>query len=271
MAVKIKPRDFLKEVIGHLRDSDLQWIAGSLAFSTVLSLVPFFALTLSVFQSIGGLEFLEPKVQSLMLQYFRQAVGGEATTVLRKIIMRLQPGTIGITSALFLLVTSLKLLQDIEKGISRMWERKVARSFGRRVLVSWALLVIFTFFLAIYTGFRSMDFVKPFAKANKELLDFAVVGFGLFLFYKFLPPAQVRWRSALFSALTAGIALVALQGSFALITKAFFQHNKIYGSLAAIPLLLTWVLFVWYVILAGAALTASIDKALKLKAKITDA
>jgi membrane protein len=247
-------------VHSQFQKSDLRWVAGSLAFSTVLSLVPFLALTLSLFQTFGGLEFLEPKVEQLLLQYFQQAVGQEASLVLKKILSRLQSNSIGLTSFVFLLFTSLRLLQDIQNGINRMWRPHVHRSFFRRVLASWLLLVAITFALAAYTGLRSLDFLKPILRTQKESLDFLVFSLGLYLFYKYLPQSKVRWQSALSAAICAGIGLVALQSSFSWITKTFFQLSKIYGSLATIPLLLTWVLLLWYVILAGAALAASLDK-----------
>lgn len=253
-------RKTTSEIMQHFRDSDLRWVAGSLAYSTVLSLVPFVVLTLAVFQMIGGLETLEPIVQSLFLQYFREAVGSEASQILKKILTRVRPEALGLTSLFFLIFTSLRLLQDIESGISSMWSRTTSRPLLKKLLVSWIFLVFFTGGLAVYTGFRSLDFLKPIVNTQRELLDYTVVILGLFGIYKYLPPAKVRSRSAVISALIAGLGLMALQSSFALITKKFFTFSKIYGSLATIPLLLMWVLFVWYVILAGAALTASLDK-----------
>jgi membrane protein len=249
-----------KTVWRQIHDSDLRWVAGSLAFSTVLSLVPFFALTLTLFQVFGGLDFLEPKVQHLLLQYFKEAVGQDATVVLRKTIMRLKSHSIGWTSFVFLLFTSLRLLQDIQNGINQMWKPKIKRPLLSQILTSWLLLVAITLGLAAYTGIRSLDFLKPVLNARKEVLDFCVFAVGLLLFYKMLPQEKVRWRSAIISALLAALGLVALQKSFAWITKTFFQLGKIYGSLATIPLLLMWVLILWYVILAGAALAASLEK-----------
>lgn len=254
-----KTRSLLRDVWTHFQDSDLRWVAGSLAFSTVLSLVPFLALTLALFQKFGGLEFLEPKVQQLFLQYFQQAVGNEASLVLKKVLQRLQSNTVGLTSFIFLLFTSLRLLQDIQNGINRMWKTKKKRPLLRQIFTSWLLLFSITIALAAYTGVRSLDFLKPILKGRKEILDFTVFGVGLFLLYKLLPMARVRWQSALTAAIFAGLGLVVLQNSFAWITKSFFQLSKIYGSLATIPLVLTWVLFLWNVILAGAALAASLD------------
>lgn len=259
----IRYRKFKKisrSIWSHLKASDLRWVAGSLAFSTVLALVPFLALTLTVFQLFGGLDFLVPKVQSLLLQYFQEAMGIEASNILKRIISQLKPKTLGLTSALFLLFASLRLLQDIEIGISRMWQIKLPRPLFRRILVPWLLFTAFTLLLAAYIGFRSLDFVQPVLKTGKGAFDFIVLCLGLFLLYKYLPPVRVRALSALRAAAVAGVGVLALQSSFSILMKSFFFFSKIYGSLATIPLLLIWVLLLWYVILAGAALTAILDK-----------
>lgn len=244
-----------------MKDSDLRWVAGSLAYSTVLSLVPFLALTVAVFQLIGGLDFLEPKVQGLFLQYFKEAVGTEAAQMVRGVLKRLKPETLGIPSLIFLVVASFRLLQDTEKGINKMWSKEDrGRSVLKRFLVSWVLLASFLVLLSVYLGFRSVEALQPLIKGQRGILDFLVLSLGLFLLYKWIPKAQVRSKSALIAGLCAGLGLVALQGSFAWITKRFFQISKIYGPLATVPLFLMWILFLWYVVLAGAALSASLDK-----------
>ena len=47
----------------QLKQGEIRMVAGALAFSTVLAMIPFLAVMLSVFQLIGGLEFLVPKIQ----------------------------------------------------------------------------------------------------------------------------------------------------------------------------------------------------------------
>ncbi|MEK6774709.1 MAG: YihY/virulence factor BrkB family protein [Bdellovibrionota bacterium] len=244
----------------QLVKSEIHLIAAALAYSSLLSLIPFLALTLAIFQMIGGLEFLYPKVQFLFLDYFKTTAGTEASLVAKKIFDRIQAKTLGTSAAIILFFTSWRLLHDIEAGIQKMWSKNSPRPLVKRIFLSWLLILIFPLFLAIYVSFRSLDAIIPFFKANTPMIDFIVAILGLFLIYKIIPDAKVRNRAALSGALFAAIGIAALKASFTYLAKGAFSLNKIYGSLAAIPLLLFWILLLWYIVLFGVLVCSSVQK-----------
>lgn len=233
-------------------------MAGALAFSTVLALIPFLAVTLSVFQLIGGLEFLVPKIQGLFFRYFREALGSEATQILRSITMKVNPKTLGTTAAAFLVFTSFRLLQDMEYGINRMWKTQHSRPLHKRWGLATILMLLIPVVLACYAGIRSVGILKPLFRHYRDLTDGLMAVSGLFIIYKLLPEAKVQAKKALAGALFSGIGLIGVEKSFAIIAKSFIGINKIYGSLAAIPLFLIYLLVIWYIILIGAAFVASL-------------
>ncbi|MFN9066467.1 MAG: YhjD/YihY/BrkB family envelope integrity protein, partial [Bdellovibrionales bacterium] len=93
------------------------------------------------------------------------------------------------------------------------------------------------------------------------ILDSSLLILGLFTIYKWIPVAKVKTSKALIGALLAGIGLIVLKNTFAYLMKTFFVINKIYGSMAAIPLFLLHILIFWYIVLIGAAFVASLHKA----------
>lgn len=246
--------------IKRLKEGEIRLVAGSLAFSTVLAIIPFLAVTLAVFQSIGGLEFLVPKIQSFFFRYFREALGNEFLITIRSVLRRINPKTLGTTAALLLVFTSFRLLQDIEYGINRMWKQRPSRPLHKRFAVAWILMLIIPVLLAIYAGFRSMETFKHLFRHYRDWSDGVVAIFFIFFIYKFVPEAKVRTGVAFLGALLSGIGLMALQKSFAALTKSFFLVSKLYGSVATIPLFLIFILIVWYIILIGAAFVASVHK-----------
>lgn len=241
----------------RLREGEIRLVAGSLAYSTVLALIPFLAVTLAVFQSVGGLEFLVPKIQSFFFRYFHEALGAEFLTFVRSLLRRINPKTLGTTAALVLVFTSFRLLQDIEYGINRMWKQRPLRPLHKRFAVAWVLMLIIPVLLAIYAGFRSVESLKPLFRHYRDWADGIVAVLFIFFIYKFVPEAKVRAGIAFLGALLSGISLIALQKSFAAVTKSFFLVSKLYGSVATIPLFLIFILIVWYIILIGAAFVAS--------------
>lgn len=248
----------MREFLKRLREGEIRLVAGSLAFSTVLAIIPFMAVTLAVFQSVGGLEFLVPKIQSLFFRYFREALGTEFLTFIKSVLNRINPKTLGTTAALVLVFTTFRLLQDIEYGINRMWKQKPSRPLHKRFAVAWLLMLFIPVLLAIYAGFRSVDTLKPLFRNYRDWSDGIVAILGVFFMYKFVPEAKVQTSKALLGALLSGIGLIALEKSFAALTKSFFLVSKLYGSVASIPLFLIFIMIVWYIILIGAAFVASV-------------
>lgn len=245
----------------QLKQGEIRMVAGALAYSTVLAMIPFLAVMLSVFQLIGGLEFLVPKIQGLFFRYFREALGNEFTTMIKMTLLKINPRALGTTAAAFLVFTSFRLLQDMEYGINRMWKETPTRPFFKRLGVVGVLMLLIPVFLAVYAGVRSVEILKPIFRSNRDVMDIIVAVSALFGIYKILPEAKVQAKKALIGAFMSGIALIILEKSFAYISKYFIHISKIYGSLAIIPLFLLYVLIVWYIVLIGAAFVAYLHKA----------
>lgn len=248
------------DIYQQLLQGEIRLIAASLAYSSILSLIPFLALTLAIFQMIGGLEFLYPKVQVLFLQYFKDTAGTDASVIVKKIFERIQFKALGSSAAIVLVFTSWRLLHDVEAGIQRMWSKNPTRPLYKRIFLSWLLLLLSPLALAIYVGFRSLDVMRPLFKTNAALIDFFVAVITLFFIYKIIPDSKVRNRAALTGAFFGATGIAALKSSFTFLAKKAFYVNKIYGGLAAIPLLLFWILLLWYIVLFGVAVGSSVQK-----------
>lgn len=84
----------------------------------------------------------------------------------------------------------------------------------------------------------------------------------MLLLFKYVPAVKLRWTTAIVSALLTCLTLFITQKLFGWATVALFTYSKIYGSFAAIPLLLFWILIVWHILLGGVAFSASLHKKL---------
>jgi membrane protein len=255
----------VKDVFHKIRQGEIRWISGSLAFTSVLSVIPFLALTLVTFKMIGGLDYLSPKIESLILSYFKEAVGGQATEWVKIVLGKVQAKTFGSTALIALLITSWRLFNDMEQGIQKIWSSEIKRPLHKRFFVVWFSLLLFPTFLAVYVGFRSLELVKPLVKQYSSSVDGLALFIILFLIYYIFPADKVLKRVAFFSSLFSCLGIVILQRSFTWIAKEAFYINKFYGGLAAIPLFLIWILVIWQIILIGTALGASIQKNLLKK------
>lgn len=235
------------------RSGDLRLLATSLSFTSILALIPFLAVVLATFQFVGGLDFLYPKVEAILLEYMKDATSTNVGNFLKGSLKRINAGALGSTGVFFLLGTSYTLLRDIEFAFNRIWKIKTStRSFHHRLLVYWMVFLMAPILLAILAGLKSFQYTQTFSSQIDEGI---VAGFfliwGLWMMYKIVPATYVRPRYAFYSAVITAGFVTLIQQSLAGIVLTFFKYNKIYGSLATLPIVLFWILFMWYAVLFG--------------------
>lgn len=237
----------------------MRLLANSLTYSTVISLIPFFAVSLSVFHAFGGLDKLYSEFEPIIVQNLASAAGKAALENLQGIIFKIKPQALGLLGFLGLLVTSTTLLIDMEAAVQKIWDVKIKRSFTFRVFFSWLIIFLGPLVLAALVGALYSD-KGAFFYLHRNYFNAALLWLLVGLAYKFVPSVHVSNRSAIASAIVTTIALAAGEKIFTLLTKSIFTYSKVYGSLAAIPIFLLWLSILWRIFLVGAALCAVLNK-----------
>jgi membrane protein len=77
--------------------------------------------------------------------------------------------------------------------------------------------------------------------------------------YVFFPNTRVSLRAAAVGGLVAAILLQVSQWGYVHFQVGAVRYHAIYGGLAAVPILLTWIYIAWAIVLLGAELTAVLD------------
>lgn len=252
-----------KQATARLFDAfhDIRFAAASLAYSTLISLIPFIIIVLSVFQSVGGLEEYYPKTERIFLSYLRETTGYSVSKFVKTSLQNVDYKTLGITGAIALLWTSLGLIRNIDFAFNKIWGIKINKPIYKRIWLYWLIMVAVPLGLALFVGLKSMLFLNQSVRTTEHKLMLSIwTTVFIFTLYKVIPATKVNWLPAIISSLLAGIALFAVQKSFLWISLKVFTQNQIYGSLASFPIFLLWLLIVWYVVLAGVALCAFLQQ-----------
>ncbi|RYZ77132.1 MAG: YihY family inner membrane protein, partial [Proteobacteria bacterium] len=190
--------------------------------------------------------------------------------IIKNSIRNIHTGALGATGAVFLIVTSFRLMHDMEFGIHRVWNTKNTRPLVKRIFVYWLLMMLLPVALAIYVGLTSLVRMKlGRSYVPGTMTAIVVLTSMLYLAYKYVPDLVVTKASAFFSALAAAVGLVVVHGTFSYVIVKFFRLNNIYGSFAALPIFLIWDLTIWYVILGGVAICASTQRRQLLENSLT--
>lgn len=242
-------------------EADVDLLASSLAFATAVSFVPLLAVSLSVFTAYGGLESLMAKIEPFILHNFVDASGAQVSKGIRNSIERVHSGALGISGVVGLLFISTKLFHDMERAIQRVWKIKSERSIFTKLTAYWLVMFLAPIAVAGMLGLMgSKDLAWLFGALSKGTFTFSLAFVSLVFVYKYVPACPVNWRPAFASAFLTAIALGVAQTSYAVITKSVLRQNKIYGSLASVPIFLLWLLVLWWIFLCGVALCAVLQK-----------
>ena len=255
-------------LLERFREARLGVSASSLTFTTVLALVPLFAVVLSVFTAFPMFGKFQDTVQrwlveSLVPESIARQVLAYLTQFARK-ASRL--GTVGL---LAVVVTALALMVTIERTLGQIWRLERQRPFAKRLLLYWAALTLAPLLLggsiAITSYLLSASRLWMEAPAGSlrwllDLIEFALVVLCLSGLYFYVPYTRVRWRHALTAGVLAAVGLELARRLLTWYVVAMPAYSAIYGAFAALPILLVWLYLAWVIVLLGAVLAASLPE-----------
>ena len=252
-------------VIRRLAAAHVLRVAASLSFTTVLGLVPLFTVAFAyvarfaVFQQ--WLDALEPFLLRFLLP--------GSSIMVRQYVAEFTGKSAGITGfgTTFVVLTAVLLVAQVEREINAIWGIHSPRSIVRRAIVYSfgfvavpALIGAAVYFTswAINQSVAAVPFASGALPFIMRLLSIAVATLALTLIYVMIPARRVPVRAALVGGLSASIAFDAAKSGFAFYVRNVSTYQMIYGALAAVPLFLVWIYVSWIILLAGAALTATL-------------
>ena len=242
---------------GLVRDKCLQQ-ASSLAYKTVLSIVPLAAVALSLLKAFGGFEGSDSAVVVFLSRLLLAVDPDTLASYVTEFTNRISFGAVGGVGIAVLLAVAVSLFNTVEKTLNDIWKTTVRRS----------LIAKFTTFYAVLTLGPLLLSVSLYQTAKiQAALDGALIGrlsayvapllvtwLMLVLCYKLFPTTRVRWRPAMIGGALAAIGFELVKFGFNVyVAQALLSgYNQIYGAIALFPLFLVWVYVAWIIVLFGA-------------------
>jgi membrane protein len=237
--------------------------ASALTFTTLLSLVPLLALVFSVLKGFGVQNELEP----LLLEQLAVG-GGAAVTKIVEYINNTNVARLGSYGLIFLIVTVLTLLSNIEKSFNSVWGVEETRPMLRRftdyfsVVTIGPLLVVIA--ISMTSTLKSQQLVITLIKYEYlgevllfmfEILPFMVMWLVFAGLYLFMPNVKVSPRAALIGGVFGGTLWQLSQWGYLNFQVGVARYNAIYGTMAALPILMVWIYLSWMIVLLGLEMT----------------
>jgi membrane protein len=252
----------------RFRDARLGVSASSLTFTTVLALVPLFAVGLAVFAAFPLFGQFQDNIQrwlieSLVPESIARQVLNYLTQFSRK-ASRL--GSVGLVA---LLMSAVFLMVTIERTLGQIWGLQRQRPLAQRVLLYWSAITLGPLFLGAslaitsYVVTASRDVVDVLPGSIRWLLDsfeFVLLTACVSGLYFYVPYTRVRWRHAITAGFLVAGSLELAKKGMAVYLLQVPTYSLIYGAFAALPILLIWIYVTWLLVLLGAVVAASLPE-----------
>jgi membrane protein len=258
------PIEFCAAIARRFREERALQTAGSLTFTTLLSLAPLLALVLAVASAFPAFDTGIATLQKFVLQNALPETPGVQRFMDQISSFSRNAGRLTAIGLAAFVVTAVMLMRTIDNTLNRIFRVQRGRTLLQNVLMYWAVLTlgpiliggslsITSYALGASLGVPDRDgALSPLLSA----LPFVLTCAALILLYSIVPARRVEWKHAVIGGILAGIAFELAKRGFALYLSHVPTFDLVYGAFATIPVFLLWLYLSWVVVLCGAIVTA---------------
>ncbi|MGL5227263.1 MAG: YihY/virulence factor BrkB family protein, partial [Bacteroidales bacterium] len=250
--------------------------AAGLAYHSLLAIVPTLAVIFAVSEGFNITDILK---RELYLAFpGQEEFLNKAFVFVNSYLNESRNGLFLGIGIVFLLWTVISLIRNIEDTLNTIYNVKESRSIAKQITHYLALIFLMPLFMVFSSGLgvfivsyvdNSMFsvYLSPMVKFFSRLSSFGFIFISFVFVYKIIPNKDVKFKDVFIPAILAGIFFQAFQ--FIYITGQIWvgKYNAIYGSFAAIPLLLLWLQVSWTICIYGAKLAYNIETSRSFRIK----
>lgn len=271
-------RYLLRAVGRRFRDGRCAQVAGSLAFTTLLSLVPFVTLVAVVFSRLPQSQRLDAALRGFLLDNLLPEKAGKviATYALQ---FSQKATNLTIAGALALILTTVLLMRTIDQVINEIWMVRSRRLWATRLAAYWVALSVGPLLLAGGVVLASAMLSVSLSVVGEPVwleavglklisMAFTTALFGLL--YYVVPHCRVNAGHAVLAGFLAALGLMLMQRLLGLYLVHFPSYTLVYGAFAAVPILLVWLYLSWIVVLLGAVVAAVLPERKLFRGRLPD-
>ena len=251
--------------IRGFQSENLQTRASALTYNTMLAIVPLLAVLLGIAKGFG----FQNTVREELLDYFpgHQLELDKAFEFVDSYLVQAQGGVIIGIGLILLLYTVISLISSIEDTFNDIWQINKSRPWFRKISDYLALFVILPVLMTSSSGIaifvstlqnsflQHYVFLTPIVELCLHITPYVFTSLAFAGLYIALPNTKVKVVNGLIAGIIAGCAFQFFQLVYISGQIWVSKYNAIYGSFAALPLLLLWLQLSWLICLFGAELS----------------
>ena len=248
----------------RFREDRLGLTAGSLTFTSVISLVPLVTVMLALFSAFPIFSSLQETLQRYFVaNLFPDTIAKPVLGAITQFSTR--ANRLGLVGLIVLLVSAIALMLTIDRALNAIWRVKRPRPIAQRVLVYWSGVTLGP--LLVGVSLTATSYAVSVARGYGQfmpqgfgiviaVLEFVLIAIGIAALFHYVPNTHVRWRHALIGGLFVAIGIAGAKRLLALYFSTVPTYSMIYGAFATVPIFLIWIYLSWVIVLLGAVIAA---------------
>jgi membrane protein len=241
--------------------------ASALTYYSLLNIVPVVAVAFGIAKGFG----LEKLIEKQILQIAEKAnwqtdVTNQIITFSHSLLENVKGGLIAGVGVILLFWTVISILGKIEESFNAIWEVKKSRTLLRKfsdyltmMLLAPILLIISSSITVVLASqvkviAQKIGFLGAFSHVILfllNLLPYLSIWFLLTMLYLMMPNTKIPIKSGILAGIVAGTVFQIVQWVYIKFQIGAASYGAIYGSFAALPLLLAWLQLSWMIVLFG--------------------
>lgn len=258
---------FVKAFIARCLHDRVSVTAGHLTYVTLLSLVPLMAVIVAVMASLPAFDDIRATMQELVVDNLIPSTGEAVEDYVSTFVANAhQLSAVGM---IFLFGVAIMLMSNIDKALNRIWRVTKKRRFSVSLAVYWMILtlgplliglsIVASSYVLALTAAADM-YIHGINALMLTLLPLVSTSVAFLLVYVLVPNKVVKIRHAIWGALVAAALFEFAKHGFSMYLQYFPTYERLYGTVATIPILIVWIYLSWNIILVGAEVTATIEE-----------
>lgn len=231
--------------------------SASLAFTTILSVVPILTIIFAIFANFEAFHSVQIQLEEFLLGVLLPKTSATLRDVFKQFASN--SGKLTAIGFLSLFVTTASVFLDLNNMVNRIWQVRTRRTLLQNLTIFWLCITLGPFLLGtsfILSGELGdmLHQVFPniwFFARTGQVISWVSGFLLLYLMFVILPHTHVPKLKAALAVIATQVMLEALNTLFTFWYGRFTNYSAIYGSLSAVPLFFLWMYLNWYVILMG--------------------
>lgn len=251
--------------VDHFINNNLGSYASALTYNTTLAVVPVLAIIFAIARGFGFDSLIESRLRTA-LEPFSLEITATVLNFVESYLQHTKSGVFLGVGILLLFYTLVNLTMNIETAFNAIWQVTTSRNIYRQIVDYISVFLLLPILMIITNGLHVVmqileSWMDVYFSAGWTLhilivlLPSFISCIVFILLYKLMPNTHVRWSACIGPGVIAGLLFQGLQFFYIHYQIKLSAYNAIYGSFAAIPLLLIFLQFTWYICLIGCQLS----------------